>query len=190
MTAAPSTLIPPSDADLLAAIGTGDLDALGRLFDRYAHPLERYLRRLGVPPGDVDDLVQATFLELVRAAERFDSSYSARGWLFGVAVLMVRRHRRSLARALARVAAWSPIAAEQAPPTPAELFEGDEASARFELALSRLSVKKREVFVLVTLEGMSGEEAARVLRIPVKTVWTRLHHARLELRAALSEGER
>jgi DNA-directed RNA polymerase specialized sigma24 family protein len=42
----------------------------------------------------------------------------------------------------------------------------------------------------VTLEGMSGEEAARVLRIPVKTVWTRLHHARLELRAALSEGER
>jgi RNA polymerase sigma factor (sigma-70 family) len=190
MMAAPSALIPLSDADLLAAIGTGDLDALGRLFDRYAHELERYLGRLGVSAGDVDDLVQATFLEVVRAAERFDSRYSARGWLFGVAVLMVRRHRRSVARALARIAAWSPTAREQAPPTPAELLEGDETTARLELALTQLSAKKREVFVLVTLEGMSGEETARVLRIPVKTVWTRLHHARLELRAALAEDER
>ena len=191
MTAAPNAIAKvASDGELLAAIATGNLDALGRLFDRYAPELERYLSRIGVPPGDVEDLVQATFLEVVRAAERFDPHYSARGWLFGVAVLMVRRHRRSVARAFARIAAWSPIAREQSPPTPAELFEGDEATARLELALSRLSAKKREVFVLVTLEGLSGEEAASVLGIPVKTVWTRLHHARLELRVALSEDER
>jgi RNA polymerase sigma-70 factor (ECF subfamily) len=45
------------------------------------------------------------------------------------------------------------------------------------------------VFVLVTLEGMSGEEASAVLGIPINTVWTRLHHARRALRAALEEAE-
>jgi RNA polymerase sigma-70 factor (ECF subfamily) len=60
--------------------------------------------------------------------------------------------------------------------------------ARAQRALSRLSAKKREVFVLVALEGMSGAEVANALHIPVATVWTRLHHARLELRAALARG--
>jgi RNA polymerase sigma-70 factor (ECF subfamily) len=56
-------------------------------------------------------------------------------------------------------------------------------------ALKTLSAKKRAVFVLVELEGLSAEEAARVLEIPAPTVRTRLFHARRELLAALrSEG--
>jgi RNA polymerase sigma-70 factor (ECF subfamily) len=57
-------------------------------------------------------------------------------------------------------------------------------------ALFELSPKKREVFVLVALEGLSGEEVATTLGIPVNTVWTRLHHARSELRHALEEASR
>jgi RNA polymerase sigma-70 factor (ECF subfamily) len=86
---------------------------------------------------------------------------------------------------VARLALWAGLARSDAPATPAEIVESDETTRRLQRAFEGLSEKKREVFVLVTLEGLSGEEAARVLGIPVNTVWTRLHHARLELRAAL-----
>ena len=180
----------PADYELVAAIADGSLEALGQLFERYEPVLRRYVGRLGIGSGDVDDLVQATFLEVVRAARRFDPQYSPRGWLFGIATLMVRRHHRSVSRAAARMAAWARVVHSDLAPTPAEIFEGDEAMRRVASAFERLSSKKREVFVLVTLEGLSGEEAANILGIPVSTVWTRLHHARLELRTALEDHER
>jgi len=46
--------------------------------------------------------------------------------------------------------------------------------------LERMTQKKRDVFVLFELQGFLGEEIAEQLQIPVDTVWTRLHHARIE----------
>jgi RNA polymerase sigma-70 factor (ECF subfamily) len=176
-----------ADRELVAGVAAGNLEGLGELFDRHAPDLRRYFVRLGAPNGDVDDLIQATFLEVVRAAERFDPAYPVRAWLFGIATFLWRRHRRSLGRAATRLAAWAGLSKADLAPSPAEIFEGDEASRRFQRAFDALSAKKREVFTLVTLEGFSGEEAANALGVPVNTIWTRLHHARLELRRALEE---
>lgn len=180
---------PKSDAELIAAIVSGDLEALGVLFDRHEGEVRRYLGRLGVSASDADDLVQATFLAVVGAGQNFDSAQSARSWLLGVATMMVRRHRRSLARALARLVAWSRVPRPSSSPGPDEAYESDEAARRFQRAFEALSPKKREAFALVVLEGLSGEEAAAALGIPINTVWTRLHHARRELRGALEGGE-
>lgn len=177
-----------ADHDLVAAVASGDLQALGTLFERYEPGVRRYLGRLGIGSSDADDLVQATFLEVVRAAGRFDPTYAARSWLFGIATVMVRRHRRSVGRAATRIGLVRREPAPAPPPTPVEILASDEAMRLFTSAFERLSAKKREVFVLVTMEGLSGDEAARALGIPVKTVWTRLHHARLHLRAALEDG--
>ena len=181
----------PADHELIAAVANGNLEALGTLFERHEPAVRRYLGRLGIARADIDDLIQASFLEVVRAAARFDPSYPAQGWLFGIATMMARRHRRSLGRSAARVAAWLGALRSQAvpEPTPAERLDDRAALRRVAHAVDRLSLKKREVFVLVTVEGLSGEEAAAALGIPVNTVWTRLHHARRELRAALAERE-
>jgi len=128
------------------------------------------------------------FLEVMRAAERYDSQYSVKSWLCGIATIMARRHHRSLARWTARMAAWAGVETKDAIATPYEIVEHDQAARILERALAGLSEKKREVFVLVTLEGLSGEEAARALGVPLKTVWTRLHYARRELRAALEQS--
>ena len=176
------------DAELLAAVARGELEALGRLFDRHEPDLRRYLGRLGVSAADADDLVQTTFLEVMRAAPRFDPALPARAWLMGIATMMVRRHRRTLARAMARLTSWAIQPREDSPPTPAQAFESDEAARQLQRAFDALSQKKREVFVMVTLEGMSGDQVARALDIPVNTVWTRLHHARRELQDALGTG--
>jgi len=190
MTALPlvSAQSAPRDGDLVAAVGRDDLEALGKLFERYEPLLRRYFGRLGVAPGDVDDVIQAVFLEVMRAAERYDSQYSVKSWLCGIATIMARRHHRSLARWTARMAAWAGVETKDAIATPYEIVEHDQAARILERALAGLSEKKREVFVLVTLEGLSGEEAARALGVPLKTVWTRLHYARRELRAALEQS--
>ncbi len=189
MSAAPRlAAVTTSDAQLLEAVAHGDLEALGVIFDRYEPHVRRYLGRLGITPEDVDDLVQATFLEVVRAAKRFDPERATKSWLFGIATMMVRRHRRSMSRTVARLAKWASQPHHRTPETPAESFESHETGRRFERAFDELSSKKREVFTLVVVEGLSGEEAAQALGIPVNTVWTRLHHARRELRAALEGG--
>jgi RNA polymerase sigma factor (sigma-70 family) len=189
LASAPLPASAPTDHELVIALGNGDLEALGEFFERHEPAIRRYLGRLGVYPCDVDDLVQATFLELVRASARFDPKFPARSWLFGIATVMVRRHRRSVRRHAARFAMWAGLAQRDPVPTPADEFERDDAARRLAEALERLSPKKREVLVLVTFEGLSGEEAATTLRIPVKTVWTRLHYARVALLAALREGD-
>lgn len=178
-----------SDADLIASIGKGNLQSLGQLFDRYHGDVRRLVVRLGVAAGDADDLVQDTFLEVVRAAARFDREYSARNWLFGLAVMLVRRHRRSLARLAARLLMRAALPGAEPPLTPAARLEHDQGLERFARAFANLSDKKREVFALVALEGLSREEVSRTLDIPEPTVRTRLHHARLELRASLMEVE-
>ncbi len=174
-----------SDEELVAAVAAGHLEALGQLFDRFEPMIRRYVQRLGVSAADVDDLVQATFLEVLRAAPRFDVSLSAKSWLFGMATIMVRRHRRSFARHAARIFAWAHHGHETEQPSSHDELDRSAEKRLFREALEKLSPKKREVFTLVVLEGLPGEDVARALGVPVNTVWTRLHHARRELRELL-----
>ncbi len=174
-----------SDAEMIAHLASGEMSALGQLYDRYDGDVRRLIGRLGVRDGDVDDLVQATFLDALKSAGRFDGRESARPWLLGIAVMIVRRHRRSVARLAARIAAWAAEPFSSHERTPEELAELTQDADRAQRALESLSPKKREAFVLVVLEGMTGEDAACALGIPSATVGTRVHHARKEIREFL-----
>lgn len=177
-----------TDADLLGRIAGGDAGALGPLFDRHVEAVRRVVRRLGVQPGEVDDVAQSTFLDVLDLARTYDGRPSAKPWIVGIAVVRVRRHRRSLARLAARLAAWA-REPEPASMSPEAAVEMHDTAIVAERALSGLSQKKREVFVLAALEEIPGQEVASALGIPVATVWTRLHHARIELRAALARED-
>jgi RNA polymerase sigma-70 factor (ECF subfamily) len=149
-----------------------------------------------VNPADVDDLVQATFLELPKTAHAFDGRDSCAAWLCGIAVRLASRKRRSIGRLLR---AWTSFATSAA--TTTVLNPESEAAHRQELAvfsraLEKLSQKKREAFVMIELEeraafvmieleGLSAEEVSREIGMNPSTVRTRLHHARQELRAAM-----
>jgi RNA polymerase sigma-70 factor (ECF subfamily) len=173
-----------TDRHLVSAIAAGDLTCLGILFDRYGDDVRRVLARLGVSSCDLDDLVQQTFLDVPRASARFRDDGAVRPWLIGLATMVARRRRRSLARMFRRLEAW---ASEPHEPvrTPADSYEQQAELARVWEALDRLSPKQRDAFVLVVLEGLPGAEAAEILAIPIATIWTRIHHARNELRRAL-----
>jgi RNA polymerase sigma-70 factor (ECF subfamily) len=181
--------VQPPDAELLAHVAAGDLSDLGVLFDRHALHVRRFLGLLGVGAGDVDDLVQATFLTVLDAAGTFRGAGSARAWLLGLAANVARRHRRSLMRMAARIAAWAREPHPDSEATASDSLDVRERSARAARALARLTAKKREVFVMVVMEGLPAEAVAQALDVPVGTVWTRLHHARRELRAAVDQED-
>src|SRR5262249_12780291 len=84
-----------SDAALLAACAVGDAGALGALFDLYHAEVERFIGRLAwCPAAELGDLVQNTFIEVRRAARRFEGKSTVRTWIFSIAVNVARRHAR------------------------------------------------------------------------------------------------
>lgn len=174
-------LVPkPIDAPDTAALGRlakGDVSALGEVYDRHAAALFRFASRVS-GAHDAEDLVQATFMTVVKIAGSYDGrAPDARAWLHGVMARLVQERRRSLAR-LARA-----LLHFDGGPSPA--FEVDRPAHRSDLArgLRSLSDAKRVVLVLAEVEGYTCEEIAGMLDVPVGTVWTRLHHARKDLRA-------
>jgi RNA polymerase sigma factor (sigma-70 family) len=176
-----------SDADLLAGIAAGDLDALGALYDRHGEPVHRFVARVTQGHADTDDIVHDAFLTAARIAGRFDGRPSARPWLIGIAARLVHRRARGLGR-LARVLerfAWVRPSA----PDPAAAFKARSTLGVVGEAVARMSPAKRVVLIMAEVEGMSGPEIAAALEIPLGTVWTRLHHARRELLQVLQEAE-
>jgi RNA polymerase sigma-70 factor (ECF subfamily) len=183
----------PTDPELLSRIAQGDLASLGELYDRYAVDVRRFVGRVGaraVQACEVDDLVQSTFLLVIGAGHGYDGRVAARPWLLGLAANVVRQHRRSVTRLARKVAAWAAEPKPHGGPSPADVLAAKEAGARAQRAIESLPWKKRVVFLMVVVEGVSGEQAAVALGIPLATVWTRLHHARRDIRRLLAEGER
>lgn len=173
------------DGAAIDAVAAGDLTGLGVLFDRHGDSVRRLLGRIGVAREDVDDLTQQTFLEVVSAAQAFRSGLAVRPWILGIALMLARRRRRSIARLRALLRECASSLGERIAPPPHVDLEGARQIERAQRAFEKLSLEQREVFALVVLEGVSGREAATALGIPVATVWTRLHYARGRLRQAL-----
>jgi len=180
------TLVPEDDSVLLQRVATGDANALGVAFDRFHRDVYAVLARLRGTRVDLDDLVQTTFIALPKAAHNYDPQASARSFVIGVALQIARRERRNLVR---RWKLWQARSFELDAPEgniDPERRAGDrEDFSALERALGALSHAQREVIILHEVRGMKGEEIAQALGVPVNTVWTRLHHARNALRAAL-----
>lgn len=177
-----------SDEALVAACATGESAALGALFDRHHDAVRAFLGRMsGTDARDLDDLVQATFETLPRAARSFGGRAAVKTWLLGVAANVVRHHVRSEIRRkrLADAASAERPASGDAT---AEVLARERAALLAD-AIAALPPKVREAFVLVYLEGIAGAEVAELLGVREGTIWARLHEARSLLRVAL-EGVR
>jgi RNA polymerase sigma-70 factor, ECF subfamily len=174
--------------ELIARCKSGDQTAFRQLFHRHRDDVMRLVYRLMGQRADVEDVVQEVFVQVFRSLRDFrgDSKFST--WVHRVTVnvvLMTRRAARS-----------RPVFAGE-PPNPnltsAHQTLPDEETARnqrmvaFQRCIERLTEKKRLVFVLHELEGLSTVEIAEIVSIPVLTVRTRLFYARKELCQLMKE---
>ena len=174
------------DDELITRLAGGDDRALRELFSRHAPVLAARLRTV-LPPADVEDVLQETFLAVWRGAKSYRPEARAGGWLWGIArrqaALLLRRRgpaAASLPDLLALDAAGLP--GINAPNDPAETVV---AQAHLASAVATLSPAEHEVWRLVYVEDRPLAEVAELTGVPEGTVKSRAHRARRLLRAAL-----
>jgi RNA polymerase sigma-70 factor, ECF subfamily len=172
-----------ADAGVIEA-SLRDPARFGVLFDRHATVLHRYLvRRLG--PDEAEAMVGDIFRIAFERRATYDLSRpAARPWLYGIATNLVAKHRRGEARRLRAVAR---LAAQRLPPMDIAdrvTVEVDAADVwpRVVDAVTALPEPERDALMLHAWEGLSYEDVADALGVPIGTVRSRLHRARQRLR--------
>ena len=184
----------PDDGALARRAAGGDRDAASVLIDRYQHTVRRFLLRLTGRHDLADDLAQDTFVRMLKYASHYDPRHPMRTWLLTIARrLSINRGRRDARRKTCDD--FPHLAGREG--DPAELAAGrDErraARSRLDAAIARLTGAQRQAVTLFHAEGLSVQEAAEVMGLPVGTVKSHLHRARAAMRtmlgAADGEGE-
>lgn len=170
----------------------GDPDAFAALVARYRRPVYSYLVRCGVADADRDDLFQAVFLRIHRAAGQYRPELPAHPWIFTIVANEVRSHLRR--RRLRQLIFGSSDAGDpggievaDAAPDTERVVAARETVAWLEGEMRALPPSQREVLILASLEGRPLAEVAQVLAIPLNTVKTHLRRARLALAQKLLE---
>jgi RNA polymerase sigma-70 factor, ECF subfamily len=163
----------------------GEPDCFAVLFDRHAAAIYRYIaRRLG--PDAADDLVSEAFLIAFQRRGSYDRAQTnARPWLFGIATNLISRRRRDEARFL-RAIARTRVTPDAGPGAEQVTERVDAQALRGQLAaaLASLSGPHRDTLLLIA-SGLSHQEVARALGVPIGTVASRLARARRKVRAVL-----
>ena len=187
-----SRQIPRSDADLIGCSRT-EPEEFTELFRRHAPHIQRYVtRRLGsgvLNASGADDIVAETFLLAFRQRDRYDPSQAdARPWLYGICTNLIGRHRRAEIRqyrAFARTGADS--VTESFADRVDERVSAANDSPLLAALLAGMSAKLRDPLLLAAWGGLSYEEIAVALGVPVGTVRSRLSRARSKLRKILPQ---
>jgi RNA polymerase sigma-70 factor, ECF subfamily len=156
-----------------------------RLLEHEIPRLRRYARALTRDSNRADDLVQDTLLRGLDKAHLWEPGTDLRAWLFTIMHNQYVNDTRRAAREqvpidVDQVASTLPATTD--PSASRQLSELDHA-------LGRLAKGQREVVLLVGLEGMSYDEAAKILRVPIGTIRSRLGRAREALRSIMGINE-
>lgn len=172
---------PASVSKLVKQCQEGDPLAFQELFKRHVDGVHRHLMLLLGPNEDVDDLVQLVFLNVFQSICKFRGTAAFSTWLFRITInvarqeIRVRSRYRRLNTAIKDVNMVQGTAMRRTPETRmASMQEVYDV-------LEKLSVKKRETFVLYTYEGYSLQEIAELLDSSVSTIGSRLQAARKEI---------
>jgi RNA polymerase sigma-70 factor (ECF subfamily) len=174
----------PGDRELVAAMASGDVEALRKLNARYAMALTAMARRFLHDESDAEEVAADVLWQAWRDAKSFDPGRgSVASWLVTLA------RSRAIDRLRAR-RARTPLAQEQPEPEPSpdpaiELDHAQRAGI-VRAALAGLEAGERAALELAYFSDLSQSEIAQRLEIPLGTVKTRIRSAMIKLRDALA----
>jgi RNA polymerase sigma-70 factor (ECF subfamily) len=175
------------DQALLARAREGDAPALEELLERHQQKVYRFGLRMCRDPEDAKDVLQDTLLALARGVRELRGTSSISTWLYTVArSFCIKRHRRGK---FDPVEEHSPDEAERLPDPvalPDEALVGKQVEQALETAIRSLDPMYREVMLLRDVEGLTAPEVAEVLNLTPQAVKSRLHRARLAVRAQVA----
>lgn len=193
MVSATTSLVHPSpielDADLeiVAQCRSGDREAFASLVQKYQGKVLTLATRILDSHTEAEDLAQDIFVKVFQSLQEFRGASRFSTWLYRITVNQCLNYLRSGAH---RRQALIPTAPKElVAPSPAGnphwTLEQKERRALVQAKLQELSPDHRTIVVLRDIEGLSYEEIAEVLHLESGTVKSRLHRARMELKALL-----
>ena len=141
------------------------------------------LQRLGVRPGDVEDVAHDVFMLVYRKFDQYDPARPARPWLFAFAMHGASDYRRR-ARHRVEVMGAEHDAPSDLPGADSQVSAAEEAQL-VEHALESIEVERRAVFIAFELDELPMKDIAEALEIPLNTAYSRLRLAREEFAAAI-----
>ncbi len=181
-----------SDEALMKAYAAGDASAFTRLYDRHERAAWRFFARQGVAAGVADDLLQETWIAVVRSADRYVPTARFATWLYAIARSKLVDHWRATRahvplddaandddEGASMLASLAAPASDQP-----EVRAMSRAYARaFVAAVDALPAPQREVFLLHADGELALDEIASLTSAGVETVKSRLRYAMRKLRA-------
>ncbi|HTS89582.1 MAG TPA: sigma-70 family RNA polymerase sigma factor [Gemmatimonadales bacterium] len=165
---------PPTDADLVRAYRGGDERGATELVGRHAVAVARFLGSAGASSGDVDDLVQETFIRAFRALDGWRGEAQFRSWLMTIASNLLKdAFRRARGRTIVPLEDSDLSATDD----PAATLEANETERKLRAGLRTLPRLQREVFLLRAEQGMEYDAIAEALGTTPGAARVHYHHA-------------
>ena len=176
----------PSDADLVERARSGDKDAFGLLVRRHQARLHRLVLHVVRSAPIAEELTQEVFVRAYRALPQFDGRSEPFTWLYRIALnLSLNERRRAQHRYETSADPRLPEPSSDSA-TPAEHAQRRELYQALMQGLDTLSELLRTTLLLVTIEGLSHDQAGEVLGVPAGTIAWRVHEARKKLAAHMA----
>ena len=174
-----------SDPELLEAVRNGDRAAVEELLSRYEANIYRFGLRMCGNEDAAREVLQETLLAAFRNLATFRGEASISTWLYQIARSFCIKERRG-EHPTEPLEGKTGERLSESSAAPDARAHAKEIGAALSAAIAALPPEQREVLVLRDVEGLGAEEAAAVLGIEVGALKSRLHRARMELRAGLS----
>jgi len=183
-----------TDEELVRLAKGGDTAAFGKLMQRYQNKIYRLGRRMTATDEDAEDVLQEAFIKAFKSLGGFKEKSKFSTWLYRITVNLALMKLRK--KKLDAVSLDEPVATEEGSVQrdieddtldPLEQLIETESLETLDEAVADLPPGYRAVFVLRHVEELSTEETARILRISVPAVKSRLHRTRIALKEKLIE---
>lgn len=188
-----------SEGEFVARLRAGDETAFAKLVDDLHGPLLAMARTFTSSSGLAEDIVQETWLAVIRGLGRFEERSTLRTWVYGI---LVRRARTLAARdarqspgdppggrewrpGTGRQGLWEETPTPWALDDPAAIHEGEEALQVVASALDALPESQARVVRLRDVEGLSAQDVCNILRLSETNQRVLLHRGRAAIRRAL-----
>lgn len=159
--------------------------------EEYRPAVTRYIRYLVRDAAEAEDLAQETFLRAHRQRSTLRDPAALVGWLYQIAshvsIDRLRQQARAAQRQVDAPVEDLPIA-DQGRPSPLTIIQRNEMSECVQRYVASLSHAHKAVLLLHDVDGLTADEIARLLHLPLTTVKMRLHRARRQLESALMNG--
>ena len=171
---------------LIGSILAGERSKFDRLVETYQKRIYGTMFAMLGNRHDAEDATQDVFLTAFRKLAQFEQRSSFYTWLYRIAFNLAIDRQRRMGRTSRRFVGDESIAlaesSEQASSSPMSISIANETVDQVRIALGRLDFDRRNIVILRDIECLDYSEIASILALPIGTVRSRLHRARLELR--------